>query len=66
MLLITVLVFFAIAVVGAMYGTKYYVRPKEAMDRVVGTVAARVDRLAAHVREVVLGVGVRAHGLLFV
>ena len=47
MLLITVLVFFAIAVVGAMYGTKYYVRPKEAMDRVVGTMA-EMDQMPAH------------------
>ena len=47
MLLITVLVFFAIAVVGAMYGTKYYVRPKEAMDRVVGTIT-EMDQMPAH------------------
>ena len=35
-LLITVLMFFGIAVAGAMFGMKMYVRPKEAMDRVVG------------------------------
>src|SRR6185437_7548716 len=35
-LLLPLLIFFAIAVAGAMYGMKIYVRPKEAMDRVVG------------------------------
>ena len=38
MLLITILLFFGIAVAGAMFGMKTYVRPKEAMDRVVGTI----------------------------
>jgi tight adherence protein C len=47
MLLITVLVFFAIAVGGALYGTKIYVRPKEAMDRVVGTVP-EMDQMPSH------------------
>src|ERR1017187_4062352 len=35
-LLVPLLIFFGIAVAGAMYGLKIYVRPKEAMDRVVG------------------------------
>ena len=35
-LLLPLLIFFGIAVAGAMYGMKVYVRPKEAMDRVVG------------------------------
>ena len=36
--LVPVIVFFAIAVSGAMLGMKMYVRPKEAIDRVVGGV----------------------------
>src|ERR1700683_5034259 len=36
-LLLPLLIFFGIAVAGAMYGMKIYVRPKEAMDRVVGS-----------------------------
>jgi len=35
-LFVTVLLFFAISVAGATIGMKIYVRPKEAMDRVVG------------------------------
>src|ERR1041385_4754346 len=35
-LLLPILIFFGIAVAGAMYGMKIYVRPKEAMERVVG------------------------------
>jgi tight adherence protein C len=37
-MLLSLLIFFGIAVVGAMFGMKIYVRPKEAMDRVVGGV----------------------------
>jgi tight adherence protein C len=37
-ILLTLLVFFGIAVAGAMVGMKVYVRPKEAIDRVVGGV----------------------------
>jgi tight adherence protein C len=33
---LAVIIFFGIAVAGAMFGTKMYVRPKEAMDRVAG------------------------------
>jgi tight adherence protein C len=36
--LLTLIVFFGIAVGGAMFGMKMYVRPKEAIDRVVGGV----------------------------
>ena len=35
LLLITILLFFGIAVTGATVGMRVYVRPKEAMDRVV-------------------------------
>jgi tight adherence protein C len=37
-LLVPVLLFFAVAVAGALFGMKIYVRPKEAMDRVVGAI----------------------------
>ena len=47
MLLLTILIFFAIAVFGAMFGMKVYVRPKEAMDRVVGTVE-QMDQMPSH------------------
>jgi tight adherence protein C len=47
MLLLTVLLFFGIAVAGAMFGMKMYVRPKEAMDRVVGTVQ-ELDQMPSH------------------
>jgi len=36
--LITIAMFFGIAVAGALFGMKIWVRPKEAMDRVVGGV----------------------------
>jgi tight adherence protein C len=42
-LLLPLLIFFGIAVAGAMYGMKIYVRPKEAMDRVVGGAQAGDD-----------------------
>ena len=35
-ILITIALFFGIAVAGALLGMKMWVRPKEAMDRVVG------------------------------
>jgi tight adherence protein C len=35
-LLVPIIIFFAVAVAGAMLGMKMYVRPKEAMERVVG------------------------------
>jgi len=41
------LIFFGIAVAGAMYGMKIYVRPKEAMDRVVGG-AQSTDEMPSH------------------
>lgn len=47
MLFLTVLLFFGIAVAGAMFGMKMYVRPKEAMDRVVGTVQ-QMDQMPSH------------------
>lgn len=47
MLFLTVLLFFGIAVAGAMFGMKVYVRPKEAMDRVVGTVQ-QMDQMPSH------------------
>src|SRR5260370_33746210 len=46
-LLVTLVVFFAIAVAGAMFGMKIYVRPKEAMDRVVGGVQQN-DEMPSH------------------
>ena len=46
-LLVTVLIFFGIAVATAMFGMKMYVRPKEAMDRVVGTVE-QMDVVPSH------------------
>ena len=46
-LLLPLLIFFGIAVAGAMYGMKIYVRPKEAMDRVVGRAADRRNALAS-------------------
>jgi len=46
-LLLPLLIFFGIAVAGAMYGMKIYVRPKEAMDRVVGG-AQQTEELASH------------------
>ena len=46
-LLLPLLIFFGIAVAGAMYGMKMYVRPKEAMDRVVGG-AQQTEELASH------------------
>ncbi len=46
-LVVTLLVFFAIAVAGAMFGMKIYVRPKEAMDRVVGGVE-QIDVMPSH------------------
>jgi tight adherence protein C len=45
-LIVPLLIFFAIAVGGAMYGMKIYVRPKEAMDRVVG--GAPTEDLPSH------------------
>ena len=46
-LLLPLLIFFGIAVAGAMYGMKIYVRPKEAMDRVVGG-AQTSDEMPSH------------------
>jgi tight adherence protein C len=46
-LLLPLLIFFGIAVAGAMYGMKIYVRPKEAMDRVVGGVQ-QADQQPSH------------------
>lgn len=46
-LLLPLLIFFGIAVAGAMYGMKFYVRPKEAMDRVVGG-AQPTEDMPAH------------------
>jgi tight adherence protein C len=46
-LLLPLLIFFGIAVAGAMYGMKIYVRPKEAMDRVVGGAQAN-DEMPSH------------------
>ncbi len=46
-LLLPLLIFFGIAVAGAMYGMKIYVRPKEAMDRVVGG-AQSADEMPSH------------------
>jgi len=46
-LLLPLLIFFGIAVAGAMYGMKIYVRPKEAMDRVVGG-AQQADEMPSH------------------
>ena len=46
-LLLPLLIFFGIAVAGAMYGMKIYVRPKEAMDRVVGG-AQQTDEMPSH------------------
>jgi len=46
-LLLPLLIFFGIAVAGAMYGMKIYVRPKEAMDRVVGG-AQSTDEMPSH------------------
>src|SRR6202140_176143 len=46
-LLLPLLIFFGIAVAGAMYGMKIYVRPKEAMDRVVGG-AQQPDEMPSH------------------
>jgi tight adherence protein C len=46
-ILITVAIFLAIAIVGAMLGTKMWVRPKEAMDRVVGVVD-QTEHMPAH------------------
>ena len=46
-LLFTLLLFFAIAVGGSMLGMKIYVRPKEAMDRVVGGVE-QIETMPSH------------------
>jgi tight adherence protein C len=46
-LLVPLLIFFGIAVAGAMLGIKMYVRPKEAMDRVVGGVE-HIDAMPTH------------------
>ena len=46
-LLLPLLIFFGIAVAGAMYGMKIYVRPKEAMDRVVGGAQA-TEEMTTH------------------
>jgi tight adherence protein C len=46
-LLVIVLMFFAIAVGGTMFGMKMYVRPKEAMERVVGA-ADQIDVMPSH------------------
>src|ERR1700683_4135122 len=46
-LLLSLLIFFGIAVAGAMFGMKIYVRPKETMDRVVGGVQPS-DEMTTH------------------
>jgi tight adherence protein C len=46
-MLFSLLIFFGIAVVGAMFGMKLYVRPKEAMDRVVGGVQ-HAEEMVSH------------------
>jgi tight adherence protein C len=46
-LLFGVLLFFAISVGGTMFGMRIYVRPKEAMDRVVGG-AEQIETIASH------------------
>jgi tight adherence protein C len=45
-LLVSLLIFFGIAVTGAMFGMKIYVRPKEAMDRVVGGVQQSAEMVS--------------------
>ncbi len=46
--LLTILVFFGIAVGGAIFGMKIYVRPKEAIDRVVGGLEQTVESMPEH------------------
>jgi tight adherence protein C len=46
--LLTLLVFFGIAVGGAIFGMKIYVRPKEAIDRVVGGIDQNVEHMPEH------------------
>ena len=45
--LLSIIIFFGIAVLCAMFGTKMYVRPKEAMDRVVGSIESS-ESLPSH------------------
>lgn len=47
LLLFSVVIFFGLAVGGAVLGMKMYVRPKEAMERVVGA-AEQVDAMPTH------------------
>ncbi len=46
-LLLPVFIFFVIAVGGAMVGMKIWLRPKEAMDRIVGSMEG-IDQMPAH------------------
>jgi len=48
MFLLTLLVFFAIAVGGAFLGMKMYIRPKEAMERVVGGIDQGLENAPPH------------------
>jgi tight adherence protein C len=45
--LVTIVMFFGVAVAGALVGMKLWVRPKEAMDRVVGGIE-HVDQMPSH------------------
>ena len=47
-ILLSCLIFLSIAVVVSMVGMRMYVRPKEAMDRVSGSIADHADRLPIH------------------
>src|ERR1700687_1458876 len=46
-ILMTIVVFFAIAVGGALFGMKMWLRPKEGMDRVVGGLE-HTEQMPAH------------------
>jgi tight adherence protein C len=45
---LTIVVFFGIAVAGAIFGMKIYIRPKEAIERVVGGIDPNVERMPEH------------------
>src|SRR5580693_9863621 len=47
-LMLTVLLFFGVAVAGAFLGMKVYVRPKEAIDRVVGGIDPNTETMPEH------------------
>jgi len=47
-MLITVLLFLAVTVLGAMLGTRLWVRPKEAIERVTGTGAVKQEEAPIH------------------